>query len=81
MTDLGLFDFDEEGHVRLRAVYPGVSVTEVQENTGFQLRSTETVETVAPPDPETIALIRRLDPLRVHEQEIRAEDRQRRFAA
>jgi glutaconate CoA-transferase subunit B len=81
VTDLGLFDFDREGHARLRAVYPGVSVTEVQDNTGFELRLAERVETVAPPDSETIALIRRLDPLRVHEQEIRAEDRNRRFAA
>jgi glutaconate CoA-transferase, subunit B len=81
VTDLGLLDFDAEGHARLRAVYPDVSVDEVQDNTGFELRLAETIETVAPPDRETIALIRRLDPLCVHENEVRAEDRKRRFAA
>jgi glutaconate CoA-transferase subunit B len=79
VTDLGLFDFDSEGHVRLRAVHPDVTVEEAQANTGFELRRAETVESVPPPDHETVALIRRLDPLHVHEREIRAEDRGRRF--
>lgn len=79
VTDLGLFDFDAEGHARLRATYPDVSIDEVAENTGFALRRAETVVTIPTPDRETIALIRRLDPLHVHEHEIRAEDRGRRF--
>lgn len=81
VTDLGLFDFDAEGHARLRAVYPDISVEEVQANTGFKLRLAESVETVAPPDRDVVALIRRLDPLGIREHEVRAEDRQRRFAA
>ncbi len=79
VTDLGLFDFDTEGHARLRAVYPDVSVEEVRENTGFELRLAGTVEAVPPPDNKTLALIRHLDPLHVHEHETRAEDRGRRF--
>jgi glutaconate CoA-transferase subunit B len=81
VTDLGVFDFDAEGHARLRAVYPDTSIDEVRDNTGFALRLAEKVECVALPDRETIALIRRLDPLHVHEHEVRAEDRDRRFAA
>ncbi len=81
VTDLGVFDFDAEGHARLRAVYPDISIDEVRANTGFALRLAEKVERVPLPDRETIALIRRLDPLHVHEHEVRAEDRERRFAA
>ncbi|ABS70269.1 coenzyme A transferase (plasmid) [Xanthobacter versatilis] len=81
VTDLGVFDFDAEGHARLRCVYPGVSINEVRDSTGFALRLAENVESMPLPDRETIALIRRLDPLHVHEHEVRAEDRDRRFAA
>lgn len=81
VTDLGVFDFDAEGHARLRWVYPGVSIDEVRDSTGFALRLAENVESMPLPDRETIALIRRLDPLHVHEHEVRAEDRDRRFAA
>lgn len=81
VTDLGVFDFDAEGHARLRAVYPDISIDEVRDNTGFALRLAEKVECVPLPDRETIALIRRLDPLHVHQHEVRAEDRDRRFAA
>jgi glutaconate CoA-transferase subunit B len=81
VTDLGLLDFDGEGHMRLRAVHPDVAAEEVAENTGFALRVADTVARIPPPDRETIALIRRLDPLRVHENEIRPEDHGRRFAA
>lgn len=80
VTDLGLFDFDVDGHARLRAVHSDVAVEEVRASTGFELRQAETVGSVAPPERETVALIRRLDPLHVHEREIRAEDRGRRFA-
>ncbi len=79
VTDLGLFDFDAEGHVRLRATYDDVSTDAVRENTGFELRSAKDVTCVPAPDREVVGLIRRLDPLRVHENEIRSEDRSRRF--
>jgi glutaconate CoA-transferase subunit B len=81
VTDLGVFDFDAEGHARLHAVYPDISIDEVRANTGFALRLAEKVERVPLPDQETIALIRRLDPLHIHQHEVRAEDRERRFAA
>ncbi|MHB1575254.1 MAG: CoA-transferase subunit beta [Candidatus Dormibacteria bacterium] len=37
VTDLGLLDFDQDGRMRLVAVHSGVSVAEVEENTGFPL--------------------------------------------
>ncbi len=54
MTDLGVFDFDAEGHARLRAVYPDISIDEVRANTGFALRLAEKVERVPLPDRETM---------------------------
>jgi glutaconate CoA-transferase, subunit B len=79
VTDLGVFDFDAEGHLRLRAVYPDVDVAEVAANTGFELRVADDLHTAALPDAEGLALIRRLDPMGVHCKELRAADRERRF--
>lgn len=75
VTDLGLFDFDPEGLARLCAVRPGVDVDEIARNTGFELRTAATVGEMAVPDREVVELIRRLDPLKIHENEIRAADR------
>jgi glutaconate CoA-transferase, subunit B len=79
VTELGLFDFDPEGHARLQAVYPDISVDEVMDNTGFTPRLAANVETIPAPERSVVKLIRRLDPLKVHEKEIRAEDMQRLF--
>ena len=79
VTDLGIFDFDAEGHLRLRAVFPDVDVAEVAANTGFVLRVADDLHTAALPDAEGLALIRRLDPMGVHCKELRAADRERRF--
>ena len=79
VTDLGIFDFDAEGHLRLRAVFPDVDVAEVAANTGFALRVADDLHTAALPDPQGLALIRRLDPMGVHCKELRAADRERRF--
>ena len=80
VTELGVFDFDADGHLRLRAVYPDVSVAEVAANTGFALRVAEDLAVAALPDAQAVALIRRLDPLGVHRKELRAADQERRFA-
>lgn len=79
VTDLALFDFDTDGHTRLKAVYPDVSVDEVLENTGFRPRLADTIETIPTPDRSIIELIRELDPLGIHKREIRAEDTRRVF--
>ena len=75
-----MFDFDASGHARLTAVYPDASVDEVLKNTGFTLRLADKVETIPAPERLVIELIRQLDPLKVHEKEIRAEDLRRGFA-
>ena len=81
VTDMGLFDFDAEGHARLCAVRPDLTVDDIRDSTGFTLRLAPDVSTLPLPDPEIIGLIRRLDPLKVHENELRADDRAWRMAA
>jgi glutaconate CoA-transferase subunit B len=75
-----LFDFDADGHMRLRALYPDTSVNDVLENTEFTPRLAGEIGTIPVPDRPVVALIRRLDPLKVHEKEIRAGDIRREFA-
>lgn len=79
VTELGVFDFDESGHARLAALYPDVEVAEVRTNTGFEFPLREDLGTVPMPTPEMVELIRNLDPLRIHERELRPEERARRF--
>ena len=79
MTELGLFDFDDDGHMRLNALYPDTSVEDVLMNTGSgqgsPVRSKLSLRRSAD---VAVEFIRRLDPLKVHEKEIRAEDMRRR---
>jgi glutaconate CoA-transferase, subunit B len=81
ITDLGVFDFDEHGHLRLRQLYPDTTIDEVAENTGFDIVVADTVSTVPLPDHDVVSIIRGLDPLDVHLKELRPHDRERRFAA
>ena len=81
VTDMGVFDFDEEGHARLCEIRHGLTVEDVQESTGFPLRVSPDLRTVPVPDPEICQLIRRLDPLGIHLNEIQPGDRALRFAA
>lgn len=81
VTDMGLFDFDDEGHARLCAIRPDLTVDDVRQSTGFELRVAPSLEVLAAPDRQTIALIRQFDPLKIHEHEIRSDDRDWRIAA
>lgn len=79
VTELGVFDFDPSGRARLAERFPDVSVEEIRANTGFGFATRDDLAVTALPDPEAVAFIRRLDPLRIHERELRPEDRARRF--
>ena len=79
ITELGVFDFDPYGHLRLRAIYPDTTVDEIREHTDFSPVVADELETVGLPDAEMISFLRALDPLGVHLQELRPEDRERRF--
>ena len=48
--------------MRLRALHPGVTVAQVQEQTGFELVIPDVIETTQPPTDDELALVRSLDP-------------------
>lgn len=79
VTELGVFDFDARGELRLRALYPDTTADEVATHTGFPVTVAERVETVPLPDARALAIVRGLDPMRVHEKELSAADRGRGF--
>jgi glutaconate CoA-transferase subunit B len=80
VTDLGVFDFNGEGHLRLRQLYPDTTVEEISENTGFEIAVADDLSTAPLPDAEVVSIIRGLDPLCIHLKELRPHDRERRFA-
>jgi glutaconate CoA-transferase, subunit B len=53
---------------------------EVFENTEFTPRLAAEIETLPAPDRPVVELVRRLDPLRIHEKEIRGQEMKRGFA-
>ena len=59
MTGLCVFDFDRERRrFRLASVHPGHSIDDVRANTGFVFDEPDAVPQTAPPDAESLALIR-----------------------
>jgi len=79
ITDLGVFDFNNDGHLRLRAVYPDTSAELVAENTGFDFPVAENLTIADLPDVALIEFIRRLDPMKIHQRELSLADRERSF--
>lgn len=65
ITTLGVLGFDDvTKRMKLLAVYPGVSVDQVLENTGFELLVADKVEEVAPPTDEELRILREeVDPV------------------
>lgn len=67
ITDLCVMGFDETGEMELRAVHPGVTVEQVQAETGWPLKVTEKLETTPPPTSEELRILREeLDPERIY---------------
>jgi glutaconate CoA-transferase subunit B len=65
VTTLGLFGFDPETRrMRVEALHPGVSRTQVQEQTGFPLLDAPQVTETAPPTADELEMLRALDPER-----------------
>jgi glutaconate CoA-transferase subunit B len=80
VTDLGVFDFEPNGELRLREIYPDTTLEEVRENTEFALHVSEDLRTTPLPSDEIVGIIRELDPLGVHVKELRPGDRERRYS-
>ncbi len=65
VTTLGLLGFDPETkRMRIEATHPGVSVDDIQANTGFELGRAPTIETTEPPAADELEMLRALDPER-----------------
>jgi glutaconate CoA-transferase subunit B len=77
VSDLGQFDY-AHGRMRLISCHPGVSVAEVQAQTGFPLEVAPNVTETPPPTQEQVRLLREeIDPLDVRRLEcLRREKRQ-----
>jgi glutaconate CoA-transferase, subunit B len=79
VTELGVFDYGDDGHARLRQVFPDVSVEQVRAATGFELRVAADLRPVPPPSAAEIAALRALDPLGVRRSEFAAPELRRTF--
>ncbi|NIR32754.1 MAG: hypothetical protein GWN84_26345 [Gammaproteobacteria bacterium] len=59
VTPKAIFDFDPDTDTaRLLSVFPGTSLEEVKESTGFAVKTAETVEQVAVPSEEELQMLR-----------------------
>ncbi len=59
ISNLCVMDFDEtSGKMRLKYLFPGVTVKEVRNKTGFELIIPEKVEEIKPPSDEEIKILR-----------------------
>ena len=80
VTELGVFDYPD-GHARLVALFPDVTLADVERATGFELRVADDVATVPEPSPAELAAVRAVDPLGVRRSEFGPEDLARTFGA
>ncbi len=78
VTELGVFDFPD-GHVRLVARYPDVTVAEIRAATGFELPVAGDLRIVASPSAAELATVRSIDPLGVRRSEFSPAERARAF--
>ncbi len=68
VTDLAIMGFDEASKgMQIIALHPGVTIDQVQANTGFELEVAAEVETTTePPTVQELAVLRHLDPERLY---------------
>jgi glutaconate CoA-transferase subunit B len=78
VSELGVFDYPN-GRMRLREVFPDVTVDEVRSATAFELDVADDVRTVALPRSDELAVIRSLDRLGVRRTEFAERELQRSF--
>ncbi|MEM9730588.1 MAG: CoA-transferase [Myxococcota bacterium] len=63
VTNLCVLDFDTPDHrMRIASLHPGVTLDEVIDQTGFDLKFSDDVPTTPTPSPQQLGLIRELDP-------------------
>ncbi|MBS4728724.1 acyl CoA--acetate/3-ketoacid CoA transferase subunit beta [Mycobacterium sp. SM1] len=80
ITELGVFDYETDGHARLRQLFPDVSLEEIQARTGFKLRVAADLRPVLPPSAGELAALRAIDPLGVRRSEFAPGELSRTFS-
>jgi glutaconate CoA-transferase subunit B len=67
VTDLAIMGFDDDSkRMQIVALHPGVTIEQVQANTGFDLEVAAEVATTEPPTEQELAVLRHLDPERLY---------------
>ena len=67
VTDLGIFGFDAETkRMNIVALHPGVTVEQVQDNTGFRLGAAKDIGVTERPAAGELQFLRKLDPHRLY---------------
>lgn len=63
VTDLCIMEPDETGELCIRALHPGKTVSQVQENTGWEIKTAAGLSETAPPSSDELNILRQeLDP-------------------
>ena len=72
ITELCVMDFGGPGHqIRLRSLHPGITVEQVQQNTGFPVFVPGDEITTPAPTEEQLEIIRRMDPHNLRARELK----------
>jgi glutaconate CoA-transferase subunit B len=80
ITNLGVFDFDEETRaMRLRYLLPDTTIDDVLENTGFEPAVHSDVKVVELPTSADVEFIRNFDSLEIRKREFPVEELERKF--
>ncbi|NKI17707.1 ketoacid CoA transferase [Spongiibacter sp. KMU-166] len=71
-TNLGVFDFrGPDRQMQIVSLHPGVTVEEVQANTGFPVHVPDTIVETAPPTEAQLEIIRRIDPHNLRSKQLK----------
>jgi len=63
VTGLGVYRFGDGGEMELASLHPGVTLDQIRENTGWDLKVADRLQETPPPTDEELRLIRQeLDP-------------------
>jgi glutaconate CoA-transferase subunit B len=79
ITELGVFGYGPDGHARLRAMWPDVTMDDVRDATGFELRVDLTHGLLHPPSSAELAAVRAVDRLGVRRSEFAPAELERHF--
>ena len=67
VTNLAILEPDESGELVLTALHPGITVDQVRENTGWELKTHATIRITEPPTVEELRILHEeLDPQGIH---------------